>query len=93
MFFSGDEGEYMSMYTVFESVPKDKRFAVLEACNELNCRYKWITFYLDKDNDIVLHRDAILSVATADEEAFELLIRNIRIMDEVKPVLMKAIYA
>ena len=93
MFFSGNDGEYLSMYTVFEHVPQDKRIALLETCNDLNCQYKWVTFYVDKDNDIVLHCDAKLSVKTADEEAFELLIRNAKIMAEVKPILMKAIYA
>lgn len=93
IFFSGDDGEYMSQYLVFERVPEDKVTDLILVCNQLNCKYKWVTYYVDKDNDIVLHHDALLSANTAGEEAFELLVRMVRIAEEVKPVIMKAIYA
>lgn len=93
MFFCGEQGEYLSMYLVYERVPEEKLTDLVFACNELNSQYKWITFYVDSDNDIVLHNDAILSVDGASDEAFELLLRILKIGDDVKPVLMKAIYA
>lgn len=93
IFFSGNDGCYMSMYLVFERVPEEKVSDVIFACNDLNCRYKWITFYVDKDNDVVLHDDAILSTNNAAEEGFELLLRMLKIGDEVKPQIMRAIYA
>ena len=93
MFFSGKDGGYLSLYMIFERVPADKIPDVIFACNDLNAQYKWVTFYVDKDNDVVLHDDAILSVANAAEEAFELLIRMIKIGDDIKPQLMRAIYA
>lgn len=93
MFFSGNEGSYLSMYLIYERVPADKVADVIFACNELNSHYKWVTFYVDKDNDVVLHDDAILSIANAADEAFELLLRMLKIADEVKPQIMRAIYA
>ena len=39
------------------------------------------------------HLDAILEPSAATEDAFELLYRLCKISDEVKPVIMKAIYA
>lgn len=93
MFFSGEQGTYLSMYMVYERVPEEKLTDVVFACNELNCRYKWVTFYVDGDNDIIFHDDAILSASDAGEEAFELLVRMMKIGDDVKPQLMKAIYA
>ena len=48
---------------------------------------------MDKDNDLVFHDDAILSPENAAEEAFELLIRTLKITDDVKPTFMRAIYA
>lgn len=93
MFFTGSEGSYLSMYLVFERVPEEKVADVIFTCNEFNSRYKWVTFYVDKDNDVVLHDDAILSPATAADEAFELLLRMIKIGDDIKPLLMRAIYA
>lgn len=93
MFFCGDEGRYLSVYEVYEHVPKEKTADVIFVCNDLNVQYKWVTFYVDKDNDVVLHLDAILEPSTAAEDAFELLVRLLNIGDEVKPVIMKAIYA
>lgn len=92
-FFTGDDGEYLSIYMVYESVPEAKYANALIACNEVNCKYKWVTAYLDEDRDILLHLDALLTPETAAAEAMEMLVRLIKISDDVKPVLMKAIYA
>ena len=91
--FTGDDGEYFSIYMVFESVPEDKYANALIACNEVNCKYKWVTAYMDSDNDIMLHLDALLTPETAASEAMEMLVRFLDIAEKVKPVLMKAIYA
>lgn len=93
IFFTGDKGTYMSIYVVYERVPENKIPDVIFTCNELNCRYKWVTFYLDKDNDVVLHDDAILSLDNAADEAFELLVRILRIGDDVKQPIMHAIFS
>ena len=93
MFFCGDEGHYLSIYVVYENVPKDKIAPAIFACHALNVQYKWVTFYVDRENDVVLHLDAILDPATAAEESFELLVRTLKIGEEAKPVLMKGIYA
>ena len=90
--FNGETGEYASFYLQYESVSAEKRLATIEACNEQNCRFKWVTFYVDKDNDVVFHDDAILSVPTAADEAFELLVRMLKVGDDVKPQIMRAIY-
>ena len=92
MFFTGEDGKYFSLYMIYERIPEEKVPALIVTCNELNAEYKWITFYVDKDNDVILHDDAILSVDTADEEAFELLVRMLKIGDEVKPQIMRTIY-
>lgn len=93
LIFSGETGEYCSFYLVYERVPEDKVADVIFTCNELNAEYKWVTFYVDKDNDLVIHDDAILSVESAAEEAFELLVRMLKITDDLRPRIMKAIYA
>ena len=93
MFFAGEEGEYFSIYLVYESIPEEKLSDLVFLCNELNCRYKWVTFFVDSDNNLVLHDDAILAVSNAADEAFELLVRILKIGDEIKPMAMKAIYA
>ncbi len=92
-FFSGEQGEYYSLYVVYERIPEEKFADLLFLCNELNARYKWATFYLDQDRDLVIHDDALLSVESAADEAFELLVRILKIAEDVKPAIMKAIYA
>ncbi len=90
--FSGDEGKYLSLYLVYENVPEDKLANLIFACNELNTKYKWVTFYVDSDRDLMLHDDAILAPENAAEEAFEILLRTINIGNEAKPIIMRALY-
>ncbi len=91
--FTGESGKYVSLYTIYDSVPQDKLAAVLIACNELNAKYKWVKFYIDDDSDLMIQDDALLSEDNTAEEVFELLLRFIDIMKESKATLMKAIYA
>ena len=91
--FSSDDGSYLSLYMVYENIPEEKFIEAIVACNELNTQYKWATFYVDKDRDLMVHDDAILSVSSAAEEAFEIMLRILNIAKEAKPILMKAIYA
>ena len=91
--FSGDEGKYLSLYLVYENVPEDRIANMIFACNELNTKYKWITFYVDGDRDLMLHDDAILAPENAADEAFEILLRTINIGKEAKPTIMRALYA
>ncbi len=93
IFQSNDNGKHVAFRTQLESVPAEKVNDMLVVCNSLNMRYRWLKFYLDKDNDIMVEDDAIVSPETAGEECFELLIRTAGIIKEVKPFIMKAIYA
>ncbi len=91
--FADDDGHYLSLYMIYERISEDKFAEALVACNDLNRQYKWVSYYIDDDNDIVIKNNAILTPETAGEVAFELLVRMITIADEAKPTLMKAIYA
>ncbi len=93
MFFTGDEGQYLSMYLVYERVAEEKTTDVILACNDFNVKYKWVTAYVDSDNDLVFHDDAILAPENAADEAFELMVRMLKIVEDVKPEFMRAIYA
>ena len=92
-FFTGDDGTYLSLYLVYEHVPDDKLADAVFVCNELNTRFKWATFYVDDDKDLMVHDDAILSVESAADETFELLARMINISNDAKPSIMRALYA
>ncbi|MBE6821175.1 MAG: YbjN domain-containing protein [Ruminococcaceae bacterium] len=90
-FFSGDK--FLSIYLVFEKIPEEKLADVIFLCNELNAKYKWATFYVDKEGDLVIHDDALISGDSAAEECFELIIRILDIANKCKPTIMKCIYA
>ena len=90
--FSGEDGKYVSMFTMFESIPADKVGDLLVVCNNLNATYKWLKFFVDKDNDLMVQDDAILSPESAAEECFELLVRRTNILKDVKSAIMRAIY-
>ena len=91
-FFSGENGTYFSIYLLYENVPEDRVADLIFIANELNTKYKWVTFFVDKDRDLMIHDDAILAVENAAEEAFELVLRTINISSEAKPIIMKGIY-
>lgn len=71
------EGKLMEMYTLI---------------NELNYEYRWIKFYLDKDNEVAASGDAIINEETAGDECMEIVLRYVNIIDEVYPRLMKVIW-
>lgn len=91
--FCGENGKYYSFYLFFDKVPPEKMADVLFVCNDLNTQYKWATFYVNKSGDVVVHDDAILSVESAADEAFELVLRLLDIAKKSKPLIMKAIFA
>ena len=93
LFFGGDDnGTHVALRTVFERCPSDRLADMLIVCNSLNLQYRWLKFCIDNENDIMVEDDAILSPETAADECFELLARTVRILEEVKPTIMRAIY-
>ena len=82
------------IYSLVTSVQEEKRMAVLEACNRLNATYRFITFELDRDNDVCAAFD--FPAATSDESlghsVMEILTRVVGILEDVYPLLMKAMY-
>ncbi|MBQ3264732.1 MAG: YbjN domain-containing protein [Ruminococcus sp.] len=91
--FSGNEGKSVSMYTVYEKVPDSKLTDMYVLCNSLNAKLKWLKFFVDDSNNLVVQDDAILTPETAAEECFELLIVRLKILDEVKGSIMRTIWS
>ena len=92
--FSGDDGEYVQMMTVIESMMDDERFVVaVLACNQQNRRYRFVRFFVDDDNDIRAFTDAFLDVNSAGEMCFGLLVRSLNIIKEARSEIMELIYS
>lgn len=75
-------------------VPEKRRPAVMEACNTLNGKIRFVKFYLDRENSVNVEVD--LPVRTDDccvgECCFELFIRLMKILDDEFHVLAEALY-
>lgn len=82
------------IFRSLSAVPAEKRTRVLEACNALNCKYRFLKFSIDTDGDIEVAYDFLQECA--DEcigvMAFEICARAKRILDEGFGILMKALY-
>ena len=89
-----EDGETMHFGTgVIAHVPENKTEVGLQAINQANVNYRWLTFFLDKDNDIIASGDAILSPNVVGDTCHELLTRTLNITDEAYSQFMKAIWA
>lgn len=75
-------------------VPETRRPAVMEACNTLNRKIRFVKFYLDRENSVNVEAD--LPVRTDDcclgECCFELFIRLMKILDDEFHILAEALY-
>ncbi len=74
-------------------VPEPEKIpAVLTILNTQNLHYRWYRFALDEDNEITANTDAVVTPDTAGAVAHELIVRGVRIVEEIYPFLMKAIW-
>lgn len=93
IYFNGPEGRDVSFVTCIEKVPDEKLESLYAVCNSLNAKYKWLRFYVDTDNYVIADDDAFLSENSVAEECERLLIPRFNIIEEVKPIIMRAIWA
>lgn len=82
------------IFGLITKTPKEKRTRIMEACNVLNRKIRFMKFYLDTDGDINVEYD--FPVHSSDEcigeMAFEIFVRTMHILDNEYEVFMKALY-
>lgn len=88
----GDNDVHLACWEI-ASFHGDKYAAGLVACNALNGKYRWVSFFLDDDEDVQAAMDAIVDSQTVGEECLQLVKRMVGIIDGAYPELMKALYA
>lgn len=91
--FDEDGGTMHYGTSTVAHVPEAKTEVALRAINEVNKGYRWLTFYLDGDHDIVASGDHILAPDVVGDTCFELLSRTLSICDEAYTSFMKALWA
>ncbi len=89
-----DDGDGIVALRCWEiaDVPAEKFSDILAICNELNNKFRWVKFSIDKDNDIVASLDAYIDETTCGEECASLVRRMIGIVDEAYPDIMKGLW-
>lgn len=83
------------IFGLITKTPKEKRSRVMEACNDLNRKTRFMKFYVDTDGDINVEYD--FPVHSSDEcigeMAFEIFVRTMQILDHEYEIFMKALYS
>ena len=88
---NGESAQFITSPIV--SVSADKTASLLLACNKMNCRFRWVKFYLDEDNDLVANADVLIDEYTAGEECAGIVTRIASIVDDAYPEFMRAMWA
>lgn len=83
------------IFGLIANTPKEKRARLMDACNVLNHKIRYMKFYLDTDGDINVEYD--FPVHSPDdgigEMAFEIFVRMMQILDSEYSIFMKALYS
>jgi hypothetical protein len=74
-------------------VPDNKVDAMLVKLNQLNNQYRFIRFSLDKDNEVQVSHDMPMATTNPGDIAVEITIRTAKILDDVYPEMMKALWS
>lgn len=82
------------IFGLISNTPKEKRPRVMEVCNMLNRKIRYMKFYLDTDGDINVEYD--FPVHSPDdgigEMAFEIFVRMMQVLDSEYSIFIKALY-
>lgn len=83
------------IFGLISNTPKEKRTRVMEACNVLNHKIRYMKFYLDPDGDINVEYDFPMHSPDdgIGERAFEIFVRVMQILDSEYSIFMKALYS
>ena len=73
--------------------PDDKRKAMCKFLNELNAKYRYVKFAIDDSNSVSLEADLPSCTTNPGEVAVEYFIRVLKIVDDIYPDLMRALWS
>lgn len=88
---NGESAQFITSPIV--SVSAEKTASLLLACNKANCRFRWVKFYLDEDNDLVANADVLIDEYTVGEECAGIVSRIASIIDDAYGDFMRAMWA
>ena len=92
--FFDEDGNYVHIRTKeYVKIPENLKEKIYPVINELNLNFRWCTFVINTDNELIVKMDAILDMDTCGEECKELIYRTVGICDEAYPTIIKALWA
>ena len=94
-FFSIDDSNSVAVHIqLVTGIQPEKRMRVLEACNILNYRMRYLKFNVDADGDINCEYDFPEKIPDKciGEIALEILVKVMRILNKEYQIFMKALY-
>ena len=84
VFLFDDDGESVAIRVwSIEEFTASQLSDAYEFCNRMNNDYRWVSFFVDSDNELTARVDAILTSPSIADECLELLRRTVRIVDKV----------
>lgn len=88
-----DDGTSVHLFTAkIVKLPEDRLEEFLYLTNSVNRQYRWLTFSIDDDHNLVCECDAVVTFDTVGDICYELLSRCIGITDKVFSTFMKTLY-
>ena len=93
IFDANGESAAVRVFKLITSCPEDKTLKMLDAINDLNNKYRWVKFCLDKDQDVSVQMDAYVNGDTDGMICVKLLLRIMKIIDESYPTFMHILWA
>lgn len=89
-----DNDVALRVLSLINNVPEAKRARVMEACNVLNNKVRYMKFYIDEDGDVNVEFDFPVNVCDEclGEAAYEMFQRIMAILKGEYTLFMKALY-
>lgn len=67
--------------------------SIYAICSKLNSQYRWVSFYVDSDNDILASASTFLGSEEVYEGSHDLILKMFNIVDRAYPEIMKALWS
>ena len=94
LFIFDANGETVSIrvYNLVVSCPEEKTLKMLDAINDVNAHYRWLKFYLDKEQAVNVQADAYVDCDAEGKICVKYLLRFMQIIDECYPTFMRVLW-
>lgn len=93
--FDNDNDVKAGVFGLLSNTPVEKRYRLMEACNILNRKIRYMKFTVDFEGNINMEYD--FPVSSGDdcigEMAFEIFVRSMSILNSEYDIFMKALYS